>query len=201
MPMRPPSCLPAVSRPPARHGTASSIDCLADASYNESKCAMRNIQLWRKPAQQNEMEEPMPFAEGQQGRLYWRVDGRADAPPLLLLNSLGTDFAMWDQVVPLLCDSFRVLRMDTRGHGASDVPEGDYTIAGLATDALSVLDAAGARTASVCGLSLGGMTALQLALAAPQRVSGVVACTTSAQVAAQPWLDRPAVLRRDGKIG
>src|SRR3546814_1075940 len=77
MPMRPPSCLPALSRPPARHGTASSIDCLADASYNESKCAMRNIQLWRKPAPQNEMEEPMPFAEGQQGRLYWRVDGRA----------------------------------------------------------------------------------------------------------------------------
>src|SRR3546814_3616587 len=95
---------------------------------------MRNIQLWRKPAPPNEMEEPMPFAEGQQGRLYWRVDGPADAPPLLLLNSLGTDFALWDQAVPLLCDSFRVLRMDTRGHGASDVPEGDYTIAGLRTE-------------------------------------------------------------------
>src|SRR3546814_20032733 len=93
---------------------------------------------------------------------------------------------MWDQVVPLLCDSFRVLRMDTRGHGASDVPEGDYTIAGLATDAPSVLDAAGARPASVCGLSLGGMTALQLALSAPQPVSGVVACRHSPQVASPP---------------
>src|SRR3546814_15686836 len=120
----PPSSRQAWSRPPASHGTASAIDCLADASYNESKCAMRNIQLWRKPAPQNEMEEPMPFAEGQQGRLYWRVDGRADAPPLLLLNSLGTDFATWEQVVPLLCDRFRVLRMDTPGHGAPDGPEG-----------------------------------------------------------------------------
>src|SRR3546814_11517131 len=132
MPMRPPSCLPALSRPPARHGTASSIDCLADASYNESKCAMRNIQLWRKPAPQNEMEEPMPFAEGQQGRLYWRVDGRADAPPLLLPNSLGTDFALWDQCVPLLCDSFRVLRMDTPGPGAPAVPAGESTLSVLA---------------------------------------------------------------------
>src|SRR3546814_1422795 len=124
----PPSSRQAWSRPPASHGTASAIDCLADAAYNESKCAMRNIQLLRKPAAQNEMEVPMPFAEGQQGRRYWRVDGRAYAPPLLLLNSLGTDFDMCDQVVPLLCDSFRVLRMNTRGHGASDVPEGDYTI-------------------------------------------------------------------------
>src|SRR3546814_7229695 len=67
----------------------------------------------------------------------------------------------------------------SRGHGASDAPEGDYTIAELAADALCVLDAAGARTASACGLSLGGMTALQLALAAPERISEVTACNTS----------------------
>jgi 3-oxoadipate enol-lactonase/4-carboxymuconolactone decarboxylase len=140
----------------------------------------------------------MPFANGQRGRLYWRGDGRDRAPVLLLLNSLGTDFAMWDQVVPLLHDGFRVLRMDTRGHGASDVPAGDYSLPELAADALCVLDAAGARTASVCGLSLGGMMALQLALASPQRISRIVACNTSAQVAAQPWLDRAATVRRDG---
>src|SRR3546814_4637469 len=79
------------------------------------------------------------------------------------------------------------MRRATRGHGASDAPEGDYSIAELAADALCVLDAAGSRTASVCGLSLGGMTALQLALAAPARFSEVTACNTSAQVAAQPW--------------
>src|SRR3546814_15084830 len=107
---------------------------------------------------------------------------------------------MWDQVVPLLCDSFRVLRMDTRGHGASDAPEGDYTIAELAADALCVLDVAGARTASVCGLSLGGMTALQLALAAPERISAVTACNTPAQVAAQPW-PAPAATPPRGGMG
>jgi len=140
----------------------------------------------------------MPFASGEKGRLYWRVDGRDNAPALLLLNSLGADLAMWDQVVPLLNDHFRVLRMDTRGHGASDAPEGDYEIAELAADALCVLDAAGAKYASLCGLSLGGMMALQLAMTAPDRISKVIACNTSAQVAAQPWLDRAAVVRRDG---
>ena len=140
----------------------------------------------------------MPFATGQEGRIYWRADGRETAPVLLLLNSLGTDFAMWDPVVPLLYDSFRVLRMDTRGHGASDAPAGDYALSELAADALCVLDAAGAREASVCGLSLGGMMALELALAAPERVTEVIACNTSAQVVAQPWLDRAAIVRRDG---
>src|SRR3546814_2617781 len=105
---------------------------------------------------------------------------------------------MGDQVGPLLGDSFRVLRMDTRGHGASDAPEGDYTIAELAADALCVLAAAGARTASVCGLSLGGMTALQLALAAPESISEVTACTTSAQVPPQPWTDRAAIVPQAG---
>src|SRR3546814_15998882 len=104
----------------------------------------------------------MPFAQGQRGRLYWRTDGRASAPTLLLLNSLGTDFALWDPVVPLLCDSFRVLRMDTRGHGAYDAPAGDYTIAELAADPLCVRVAAVPRPERVCGRALGGNPGLHL---------------------------------------
>lgn len=140
----------------------------------------------------------MPFANGKESRLYWRANGRDDAPALLLLNSLGTDMGMWDSIIPLLHDSFRIIRMDTRGHGASDVADGDYTIAALGADALAVLDAAGAEHASVCGLSLGGMMAMHLALAAPDRITSVIACNTSAEVPAQPWLDRAALVRRDG---
>jgi len=140
----------------------------------------------------------MPFVNGQQGRIYWRVDGYDNAPPLLFLNSLGTDLGMWDSIVPLLHDRFRLLRMDTRGHGASDAPPGAYTVAGLAEDARCVLDAAGVAEANLCGLSLGGMTALQLALAAPARAARVVVANTTAQVPAQPWLDRAAIVRRQG---
>lgn len=140
----------------------------------------------------------MPFANGTEGRLYWRVNGRDGAPVLLLLNSLGTDMGMWDDIIPLLHDSFKVIRMDTRGHGASDVVGGDYTIPALADDALAVLDAAGVDEAVVCGLSLGGMITLQLALSAPERITKVIACNTTAQVPSQPWLDRAALVRRDG---
>lgn len=66
----------------------------------------------------------MAFVEREGARLYWRSDGNADKPALLLLNSLGTDHAMWDGVTPLLARHFRVLRMDTRGHGASELASG-----------------------------------------------------------------------------
>ncbi|MBW0003029.1 MAG: 3-oxoadipate enol-lactonase, partial [Hyphomicrobiales bacterium] len=62
----------------------------------------------------------MAFVTRDKVRLYWRADGDEGKPPLLFLNSLGTDHAMWDAVMPLVMRDFRVLRMDTRGHGASD---------------------------------------------------------------------------------
>src|SRR3546814_11423850 len=88
--------LPAGVEPtPCAPWAASSIDGLADASYNESKCAMRNLQLLRKPAPHNEMEEPQPFAEGQPVHLYWPVDGQRAAPPFIPLNPLATDLSPW----------------------------------------------------------------------------------------------------------
>lgn len=140
----------------------------------------------------------MPFAIRDGVRLYWREDGHPDLPALLLLNSLGTDHAMWDPVVPALAAEFHVLRMDTRGHGASDAPPGNYTIAMLADDALAVLDAAGAEKAHVCGLSMGGMTVLHLAQSSPGRLDKAVACCTSAKVDPQPWLQRAATVRGKG---
>ena len=107
----------------------------------------------------------MPFTIRDGVRLYWRQDGSAGKPALLLLNSIGTGMELWDGVVPLsCCPAFCVIRMDTRGHGASDAPEGDYTLVMLANDAAAVLDAAGVARAAVCGISLGGMVAMTLAL-------------------------------------
>ncbi|MGH2509151.1 MAG: 3-oxoadipate enol-lactonase, partial [Ktedonobacteraceae bacterium] len=61
-------------------------------------------------------------------RLAYRVDGPDSAPPLVMINSLGTDLRMWDPQVALLSNDLRIIRYDCRGHGASDVPAGDYTI-------------------------------------------------------------------------
>ena len=85
----------------------------------------------------------MPFVTRDGARIHWRSDGDPARPALLLGNSLGSELALWDPVLPALRRHFRVLRFDKRGHGASEAPPGDYTIEALAGDALAVADAAG----------------------------------------------------------
>jgi 3-oxoadipate enol-lactonase / 4-carboxymuconolactone decarboxylase len=127
--------------------------------------------------------------------LHWREDGAG--PPLLLLNSVGCDLTLWDAAIPHL-EKFRVLRMDMRGHGLSDSPLGDYTLDQLAADAACVLDAAGVDKVAVCGLSLGGMTAMTLALNAPRRVMSLVLACTSARMDRDVWNARIETVRSQG---
>jgi 3-oxoadipate enol-lactonase / 4-carboxymuconolactone decarboxylase len=140
----------------------------------------------------------MAFAKNGDVRLHWRQDG--SGPPLLLLNSIGCDLSLWDGVIPYL-SGLRVLRMHARGHGESDVPPGDYTLDQLAQDAVSVLDAAGVAKTVVCGLSLGGMTAMALALAAPNRISALILACTSAKMDRNVWDTRIAAVRSGGMAG
>jgi len=140
----------------------------------------------------------MPFATRDGVRLYWKCDGAADKPALLLLNSIGTDMGLWDGVVPTLLPHFRLLRMDTRGHGASDAPEGDYNLPMLAADVVAVMAAAGIDRAAVAGVSLGGMIAMQLALDHPDRVEALALVCTSATMDSAAWTDRIAKVRAGG---
>jgi len=140
----------------------------------------------------------MPFAISHGARLYWRQDGAADKPALVLLTSIGTDLSLYDPVVPLLTPDFRVIRMDTRGHGASDAPAGDYSLDLLADDVLAVMDAAGADKASLCGTSLGGMIAMALATKAPERVEALILACTSPAMDPSVWDQRLALIRAEG---
>lgn len=140
----------------------------------------------------------MPVVTQGGTRLFWREDGDNTKPPLLLLNSIGTSLEVWDRLVPLLAPYHRILRMDTRGHGQSEAPGGDYTLTLLAADALAVLDAAGAERAVVCGLSLGGMIAMTLALEAPSRVETLVLICTSAAMDKDAWDARITRVRAGG---
>jgi 3-oxoadipate enol-lactonase/4-carboxymuconolactone decarboxylase len=90
--------------------------------------------------------------------------------------------------------------MDMRGHCGSDSPPGDYTLDQIAADALAVMDAAGAEKAAVCGLSLGGMAAMALALATPVRVSSLILACTSAQMDRASWNTRVETVRAQGMI-
>lgn len=133
------------------------------------------------------------------GRLIYRVEGPADAPVLLLLNSIGTTMELWGRQTPAFRVAFRVVRYDARGHGRSSVPAGEYSIEQLGRDALAVLDAAGAAEAHICGISLGGLTAMWLGVHAPSRVKSLVLANTAARVGTdRGWTERMTLVRTHG---
>jgi 3-oxoadipate enol-lactonase len=101
-------------------------------------------------------------------------------------------------MLPALRTRFAVLRIDTRGHGASPATAGDYGMATLADDVLAVMDDAEVSSAAIAGVSLGGMIAMELALAAPSRVSALALICTSATMDPASWNDRIALIRREG---
>ncbi|MBO9726225.1 MAG: 3-oxoadipate enol-lactonase [Novosphingobium sp.] len=131
-------------------------------------------------------------------RLYWKLEGREGARPLVLLNSIGTDMDLWDPVLPLLRARFRLLRIDTRGHGASTAEPGDFSMQLLARDVLAVAHDAGIDRFALAGVSLGGMIGMELALARPQQVEKLVLVCTSATMDAAAWNDRIAKVRGSG---
>jgi 3-oxoadipate enol-lactonase len=131
--------------------------------------------------------------------LNHRVEGPAEAPVLVLLNSLGTDMGMWEPQAAALRDEFRLVRLDTRGHGGSPVPDGPWTLADLGEDVLALLDSLGIAKASFASVSLGGATAVWLAAHAPERTERLFACFTSAYFGPpDPWLQRAEIVRAKG---
>jgi len=132
-------------------------------------------------------------------RLHYRVDGAIGAPTVLLSNSLGTDMHLWDQQLPILSSHFRVVRYDSRGHGASEAPPGPYTIEALAGDALALLDLLEIERAHICGVSLGGMLGLWLAAHRPERVNRAVCTSTAAKIGtSELWQARIESVRAEG---
>lgn len=123
----------------------------------------------------------MPYIRVENPRAYYRLEGREDLPVLVLSHSLGCDHSMWDPQMPALLDHFRVMRYDTRGHGASDAPEGDYTLERLGRDVLAIADALSIDKFAFCGLSLGGMVGQWIAVNAPGRITKLVLANTSSK--------------------
>jgi 3-oxoadipate enol-lactonase len=131
--------------------------------------------------------------------VHHEVTGPADAPPLVLSNSLGADLRMWDPQAEALAERFRLVRYDTRGHGGSPVPDGPYSIDHVGQDALALLDHLEIERAHWAGLSLGGMTGMWLAINAPERLDRLVLLCTSAQLGPpETWRERAETVRAQG---
>lgn len=144
----------------------------------------------------------MPVFHSENLKLQYTVDGAEDAPPLVLLNSLGTNLHMWDAQVKLLSPALRLIRYDNRGHGKSEVPTGPCTIEQYAGDVLALLDTLGLERAHICGLSLGGVIAQWLAIYHPERVISVTLANTTPRIGTvEIWDQRIAGVQELGLAG
>lgn len=121
----------------------------------------------------------MPFAIVSSARLFYRLEGKPGLPVLVLSHSLGCDHGMWLPQMADLLERFQVLRYDTRAHGASDAPSGDYTMDQLGQDVVRLLDALKIQHAAFCGISMGGAIGQWLALNAPQRLTALMLANTA----------------------
>lgn len=117
--------------------------------------------------------------------------------PLVFINSLGTNLHIWDDVVAQL--DGRRIQYDKRGHGLSDAPPAPYTMRDHSNDLLGLLDHLGVEQAILCGVSVGGMIALDFSVQFPERVPALVLCDTAGQIGnADGWNTRIAKLEADG---
>lgn len=129
----------------------------------------------------------------------YKLSGTPNSPVIVLSNSLGARYSMWDDLVPLLLPYFRVLQYDTRGHGASDKPAGPYTINALGRDVIDLMDQLEIDKAYYCGLSMGGLIGQWLAIHHGKRFYKMALSNTAAKIGArQSWLDRVELLRAQG---
>jgi 3-oxoadipate enol-lactonase len=132
-------------------------------------------------------------------RLRCLVEGPEGAPAIVFLNSLGTDVRMWDPQVEALRSSFRIVRHDSRGHGASDAPKGPYSIELLGGDVVSLLDALEIERVHVCGESMGGLVALWLAANHPERIERAIFASTAVRIGSKDrWDERVRALEEGG---
>lgn len=141
----------------------------------------------------------MAFARVNGVVLHHEVRGQADAPTLVFANSLGTDFRIWNEVVARIGGACRFVLYDKRGHGLSEATPAPYALTDHVSDLAALLDHLGVTSASVVGLSVGGMIAQGLAALRPGLVSSLVLCDTAHRIGtAEMWNARIDAVRTGG---
>src|SRR4029079_16846441 len=124
------------------------------------------------PAGPTERRVPTP-------RLTINIVEAGSGSAVLLLHGLGWDHSLWSPTVERFSTQYRMIAADTRGHGATDKPDGPYDMEMFARDYAALADALGLKRLCVIGLSQGGMVAQKLALLRPDLVSALMLVSTS----------------------
>ena len=134
-------------------------------------------------------------------KLNYRVDGPAGAPGVVLGNSLATNFTMWEPQMNALRERYKVLRFDKRGHGGSDLGDGDLSIESLADDAVELARTLGFLGGHYIGLSIGGMIGQAIGLNHPDAFRSLTLCATTSSIPEETfpmWEERIGIAEADG---
>ena len=130
------------------------------------------------------------------------IEGDKNKEVLLLSNPMGTNLHLWDAQIPALAEHFRIVRYDSRGHGASVANQGPYSVEGLGRDALAIMDAFGIGRVHWLGLSMGSIVGLWLLVHARERIGRAVLASTAAQIPGPDlWNNRIRSARDTGMDG
>lgn len=133
--------------------------------------------------------------------IYYEIHGKEGAPWLTLSHSLACSVRMWDEQIATFKDRYRILAYDTRGHGQTSAPAGDYTLAQLADDLKGLLDHLKISQTHYCGLSMGGMIGQTFALKYPGILQTLVLADTSSRIPPEVgpvWEERIKVAQTQG---
>ncbi|MEM7291797.1 MAG: 3-oxoadipate enol-lactonase [Pseudomonadota bacterium] len=131
--------------------------------------------------------------------LHVREDGDPDGKPVVFVNSLGTDFRLWDAVLPWLPTGMRFVRFDKRGHGLSTCPGNSWTLDDLIDDTVEVLRALHIDRCFFVGLSIGGLIGQGLAARHPEHLHAMVISNTAARIGtAEMWQQRVEAVQSGG---
>ena len=121
------------------------------------------------------------------------------AQPMILINSLGTDFRIWDEVIARLAGEMPLLAYDKRGHGLSDIGGGVRSIDDHVDDLSALIDHFAFEKVVLCGLSVGGMIAQGFYARRPDIVEALILCDTAHKIGTtESWNTRIATVERDG---
>nr|WP_210314697.1 3-oxoadipate enol-lactonase [Rhizobium sp. AQ_MP] len=148
-------------------------------------------------------EKPVQFVQVNGVSLHHQIiGGPGNKPVIVFINSLGTDFRIWRDVIVRLAGSYPLLTYDKRGHGLSDVGEAPYSIEDHVDDLIGLLEHLKVSDAVVCGLSVGGLIAQGIYARRPDLVKALVLCDTAHKIGtAEMWAARIKAIEDAGLDG
>ena len=148
-------------------------------------------------------EEPVQFVQVNGVSLHHQIiGGPGNKPVIVFINSLGTDFRIWRDVIVRLAGSYPLLTYDKRGHGLSDVGQASYSIEDHVDDLIGLLEHLKVSNAVICGLSVGGLIAQGLYARRPDLVKALILCDTAHKIGtAEMWAARITAIEDGGLEG